>query len=229
MMGVEALVRWHEPDGTMVPPGDFIPLAEELGLIEQIGDWVIGETARQQRQWRDAGLELELSFNLSPRQLWSERLAERLLARLRIAGTDPRTIVVEVTESAAMADPDRTQRVLEDLRASGLAIALDDFGTGYSSLSRLKDMPVDVLKIDRAFVRDVDTDPELAGMVRAMIELAESLRMVPLAEGVETAGELEFLRANGVRLAQGFFLARPSPAEEIVRLAAREDGFLQAS
>jgi diguanylate cyclase (GGDEF)-like protein/PAS domain S-box-containing protein len=224
MMGVEALIRWQEADGTMVPPGDFIPLAEELGLIEQIGDWVIGEMARQQRLWRDLGLDVEMSFNLSPRQLWSDRLAERLLSRLRIAGADPRTIVVEVTESTAMADPDRTQRVLEELRGSGLAIALDDFGTGYSSLSRLKEMPVDILKIDRAFVRDVDTDPGLAGMVRAMIELAQSLNMVPLAEGVETAGEYEFLRASGMRLAQGFFFARPSPAEAIPALAAREDG-----
>jgi diguanylate cyclase (GGDEF)-like protein/PAS domain S-box-containing protein len=224
MQGVEALIRWEEPNGGLLPPGEFIPLAEELGLIEGIGDWVVGEMARQQKAWADDGLDLEMSFNLSPREVWSAHLAERVLGRLRAVGVDPKMIIVEVTESTAMAEPDRTQKILAELRAWGLRLAIDDFGTGYSSLSRLKHMPVDILKIDGAFVRDVDTDLGLAGMVRAMIQLAHNLNMTPLAEGVETHGEYVFLRANGCRLAQGFYFARPAPGSAIPELAAREGG-----
>jgi diguanylate cyclase (GGDEF)-like protein/PAS domain S-box-containing protein len=218
--GVEALVRWQDPNGGIVPPGEFIPLAEEMGLIEAIGDWVLEELTSQHRLWRTQhDLDLEISFNLSPRQLWSPNLAEHVLERLRAGEVDPTRIVVEITESTAMADPDRTQRILAELHAWGLTLAIDDFGTGYSSLARLKHMPVQILKIDRSFVRDVDRDRDLAGMVRAMIQLAQSLGMTPLAEGIETRGEYEFLRANGCRLAQGFLFSRPVPAAEIPALA----------
>ncbi|HEX7247555.1 MAG TPA: EAL domain-containing protein, partial [Actinomycetota bacterium] len=199
----------------------FIPVAEELGLIEAIGDWVIDRIAEQQRTWRQAGVELELSFNLSPRQLWTPRLAERVMAKLRDAGVDPSTVQAEITESTAMADPDRTQRTLRELHAWGLRLALDDFGTGYSSLSRLKHMPVHVLKIDREFIRNVDKDVRLAGMVRAMIQVAQSLDMVPLAEGVETEAEYVFLRSNGCRLAQGFWFAYPMPADELAEFSEK--------
>ena len=170
--GVEALIRWMEPNGGIIPPGEFIPLAEELGLIEAIGDWVIDEMAHQQMLWIEEGLDLEMSFNLSPRQLWSAHLADKMLGKLRMAGVDPTKVVVEVTESTAMAEPDRTQKILSELHSWGLNLAIDDFGTGYSSLARLKHMPVDILKIDQAFIRDVDKDIGLAGMVRAMIQLA---------------------------------------------------------
>ena len=195
--GVEALVRWQDPNGGIVPPGEFIPLAEELGLIEAIGDWVIDAMAAQQRAWADDGLDLTVGFNLSPRQLWSAHLAEKVIRKLRAADVDPSKVVVEITESTAMADPDRTQKILAELHAWGLSLAIDDFGTGYSSLARLKHLPVQVLKIDRSFIRDVHRDTGLASMVRAMIQLASGLGMVPLAEGIETAGELEFLRAHG--------------------------------
>jgi diguanylate cyclase (GGDEF)-like protein/PAS domain S-box-containing protein len=228
MKGVEALVRWQQPNGGLVPPGEFIPLAEELGLIEAIGDWVMDEMLMQQLEWARGGLDLEMSFNLSPRQLWSPHLAEKILGKLRVAGVDPRKIVVEITESTAMADPDRTQKILSDLHAWGLTIAIDDFGTGYSSLARLKHMPVDILKIDQAFVRNVDKDLGLAGMVRAMIQLAQSLNMTPLAEGIETHDEFVFLRSNGCRLAQGFHFSTPVPAEEIPALAARDGGLFPA-
>ncbi len=228
MVGVEALIRWQEPNGGLVAPGEFIPLAEELGLIEAIGDWVIDEMARQQMVWTEQGLDLEMSFNLSPRQLWSAHLAEKVIGKLSLAGIDPRKVVVEITESTAMADPDRTQKILSELHAWGLTLAIDDFGTGYSSLARLKHMPVDILKIDRAFVRDVDKDRGLAGMVRAMIQLAQSLDMTPLAEGIETPGEFVFLRSNGCRLAQGFYFSRPVPAHEIPGLALREGGLFPA-
>jgi EAL domain-containing protein (putative c-di-GMP-specific phosphodiesterase class I) len=223
IVGAEALIRWRDASGGIVPPGEFIPVAEELGLIEAIGEWVVDEVARQQREWRDDGIELELSFNLSPRQLWTPRLAERLLERLRGAGVEPSTLMAEITESTAMADPDRTQRVLRDLHAWGLRLAIDDFGTGYSSLARLKHMPVDVLKIDREFVRDVDRDVRLAGMVRAMIQVAQSLDMVPLAEGIETEGEYIFLRSNGCRLAQGFWFSHPVPQTRLRELLDRDE------
>jgi diguanylate cyclase (GGDEF)-like protein/PAS domain S-box-containing protein len=222
MKGVEALVRWKDPSGGILPPGEFIPLAEELGLIEAIGDWVIDEFTAQDREWRAQGLDLQISFNLSPRQLWSAQLSETMIAKLHGAGVDPRNVVVEITESTAMADPDRTQKILTELHAWGLTLAIDDFGTGYSSLARLKHMPVDILKIDQAFVRDCETDRDLAGMVRAMIQLAQSLGMTPLAEGIETRGEYDFLRANGCRLAQGFLFSRAVPGSEIPALAARD-------
>jgi EAL domain-containing protein (putative c-di-GMP-specific phosphodiesterase class I) len=141
---------------------------------------------------------------------------------------DPHEITIEITESTAMADPERTHRILSELRAWGFRIAIDDFGTGYSSLARLKHLPVDVLKIDRAFVSHVDHDREQAGMVRAMIQLAQSLDMVPLAEGIETDGEFIFLRANGCRLAQGFRFAHPVSADRIPSLVGREGGLLPA-
>jgi diguanylate cyclase (GGDEF)-like protein/PAS domain S-box-containing protein len=219
VVGAEALIRWRDAPGSIVPPGEFIPVAEELGLIEAIGEWVVDAVARQQRVWLDDGLELDVSFNLSPRQLWTPRLAERLLRILHEAGVDPSTLTAEITESTAMADPERTHRVLRDLHSWGLRLAIDDFGTGYSSLARLKHMPVDVLKIDREFIRNVDKDVRLAGMVRAMIQVAQSLDMIPLAEGVETEGEYIFLRSNGCRLAQGFWFSRPVPAGEIRDLA----------
>lgn len=223
---VEALIRWRDPNGGIVPPGEFIPLAEEMGLIEAIGDWVIEEMARQRTEWAAAGLEVNVGFNLSPRQLWSPHLAEKVLTKLADAGTDPHHITVEITESTAMADPDCTQKVLSELHAWGLKLAIDDFGTGYSSLARLKHLPVDILKIDRSFIRDVHIDRDMASMVRAMIQLAQGLDMTPLAEGIETPGELGFLRANGCRLAQGFLFSRPVPAEEIPALAARPGGLL---
>jgi diguanylate cyclase (GGDEF)-like protein/PAS domain S-box-containing protein len=221
MVGAEALVRWQDAGRGIVAPGEFIPVAEELGLIEAIGEWVLDSMAHRQRGWSDAGLGLDVSFNLSPRQLWAPHLAEKILSTLHEAGVAPQSIVVEITESIAMADPDRTQKILAELRAWGVRLALDDFGTGYSSLARLKHMPVDVLKIDREFVRNVDRDVRLAGMVRAMIQVAQSLDMVPLAEGVETEGEYVFLRSNGCRLAQGFWFSHPVPADRIPELAAR--------
>ena len=224
---VEALVRWLQPNGGLVAPGEFIPLAEEMGLIQAIGDWVFEELARQHAEWRAQGVRVAISYNLSPRQMWTAHLAEKLLAKLAMYDVEPQDITIEITESTAMADPDRTQRLLTELHAWGFTLAIDDFGTGYSSLARLKHMPVDVLKIDQAFVRHVEYDRDLAGMVRAMIQLAQSLGMVPLAEGIETYGEYEFLRANGCRLAQGFHFAYPVPAAEIPALIRRKGGLVE--
>jgi EAL domain-containing protein (putative c-di-GMP-specific phosphodiesterase class I) len=227
--GLEALIRWNEPNGGIVPPGEFIPIAEELGLIEAIGDWVIEELAHQRKVWEAEGIDVRLGFNLSPRQLWSGRLPEKLMAKLTAADVDPHDIVVEITESTAMADPDRTQRVLADLHAWGLSLAIDDFGTGYSSLARLKHLPVDILKIDRSFIHAVDRDAESGRMVEAMIQLAHGLGMVPLAEGIETEGELAFLQAAGCTRGQGFLFSRPVPAEQIPALLARATLFAEPS
>jgi diguanylate cyclase (GGDEF)-like protein/PAS domain S-box-containing protein len=219
MTGVEALIRWIEPDGTMVPPGDFIPLAEELGLIELIGDWVVRELVFQYQAWRELDIDLEVGFNLSPRQFWQPDLAERIVGQIERASVDPARVMVEVTESSAMMDPDRAQGILDELHAAGLAIAVDDFGTGYSSLSRLRTMPVKVLKIDRSFVSNVREDPQAASIVTAFLELARGLGMTTLAEGIERPEELAFLRQRGCELGQGFLFSKPVPPEEIIAYA----------
>ena len=218
LAGVEALIRWRDPTNGLIAPGEFISLAEELGLISTIGDWVVGELCTQWRAWAEQGLRLRTSFNLSPRQLWQPDLVKKLLGRLDTAGVDPSSIVVEITESAAMVDPDRTQRLLTDLHDAGVGLAIDDFGTGYSSLSRLKNLPVDILKIDQSFVTDAPTDAAAASMIRAIVQLAHNLGIVPLAEGIETAEQLEVLLEHGCTLGQGFYFRRPVPGAEIAAM-----------
>jgi diguanylate cyclase (GGDEF)-like protein/PAS domain S-box-containing protein len=221
MYGVEALIRWPEPNGGLVQPGEFIPLAEEMGLIEAIGDWVVEEICRQDSQWRAEGLELEIAFNLSPRQLWQPDLINKIVSPMVIAGMDPSRITVEITESTAMTDPDRTAKILRELHERGLKLAIDDFGTGYSSLARLKHMPVDILKIDRSFIRELDKDRDAGSMVSAMISLADNLGMVSLAEGIETEGEWFFLADRGCALGQGFYFSKPVPPSEILSFHRR--------
>ncbi|MEP6757700.1 MAG: EAL domain-containing protein [Actinomycetota bacterium] len=219
MVGVEALIRWIEPDGTIIPPDDFIPLAEELGLIERIGDWVVRELTYQVAAWQELDIDLEVGFNLSPRQFWQPDLAERIQREFRAGGVDPSKVLVEVTETSAMMDPDRAQVILRELTEAGFSIAIDDFGTGYSSLSRLRHMPVRVLKIDRSFVSNVHEDRQAASIVAAFLELASGLDLVTLAEGIETAEELAFLRERGCKLGQGFYFSKPVPPEEIIAYA----------
>ncbi|HEV8563337.1 MAG TPA: EAL domain-containing protein [Actinomycetota bacterium] len=223
MAGVEALIRWRQPGGGLVPPGEFIPLAEEMGLIEAIGDWVVEEICRQDSAWRAEGLVTEIGFNLSPRQLWQPDLVAKIVSRLIAAGMEPGRVVAEITESTAMTDPERTQQVLFDLHARGLRLAIDDFGTGYSSLARLKHLPVDILKIDRSFVRDVDSDRDAQSMVAAMIGLASNLGMTALAEGIETEAERRFLLARGCPLGQGFLFSKPVAPEDLLAFHRRSE------
>jgi diguanylate cyclase (GGDEF)-like protein/PAS domain S-box-containing protein len=215
VVGVEALIRWRDKDRGLIAPSQFIPLAEEMGFIGTIGDWVIDELLAQSQRWRARGMDYIVSFNLSPRQLWLPDLSERLLSRIDAAGVDPSSLLIEITESTAMADPDRTQAILLGLRRHGLRFAIDDFGTGYSSLSRLKDLAVDVLKIDRSFVCDVPHDRNAGTMVKGIVQLAHSLGMAPLAEGIETEDQWRFLVDNDCLLGQGYYFKHPAPADAI--------------
>jgi diguanylate cyclase (GGDEF)-like protein/PAS domain S-box-containing protein len=214
-VAAEGLIRWRDLSGGLVAPGDFLPLAEEMGLIEAIGDWVLQELCRQRVVWAEQGIDLRLSVNLSPRQLWSAHLADKVLTQLREAGVDPHDVILEVGEPVAMADPERAQRVLHELRSWGLGLAIDDFGQAQSSLARLRNLPADLLKIDRSFVAGVHLDPRQQGVVQAAVGLAQHLGVTAAAIGVESEEEAVFLREAGVELAQGFLFGRPGPAEDL--------------
>jgi EAL domain-containing protein (putative c-di-GMP-specific phosphodiesterase class I) len=220
--GVEALIRWKDPERGLVYPGDFLPAAEDMGLTGAMGDWVLEEMCRQSRAWSEAGLSLDVGMNLSARQLQQPDLADRILSRVEAWGVDPRTVVVELTESTAMMDLRRTERVLWALREQGVRVAIDDFGTGYSSLSRLTHLPVEILKIDRSFVRYVLDDANARTVVVAMIRLAHALGMDALAEGIETDEQWRFLAEHGCPLGQGFLFSRPVDGEVLTKRLLRE-------
>jgi diguanylate cyclase (GGDEF)-like protein/PAS domain S-box-containing protein len=224
VVGLEALLRWRQEDGRLVWPEDFIPLAEDMGLIGDIGDWVVREVCRQALAWRKRGISIPITINLSPRHLWRPEAVKAVVDLARSSGLGPEGLVVDITESAALADQDRTQRAVEELHRLGVRVALDDFGSGGFALSRLRGLPVDALKIDRTFVRNLPDDPEAAGMVEALIALARSLKAEPLAEGIETEEQRLFLVARGCSLGQGFHLGRPQPAEEIAARLEAEGG-----
>jgi diguanylate cyclase (GGDEF)-like protein/PAS domain S-box-containing protein len=223
IVGVEALLRWQDSNGKLLSPGEFIEAAEDMGLIESVGDWVLEEIGRQLRAWRDQGIELDASINLSPRQLWQPNLVARTASHLQASGVDPETVVIEVAESAAAADPERTRRVLQNLREQGLRLAIDDFGTSVSSIARLKDLPVDILKVDSSFVRKLPGDTQAARMARAIIQLGHSLGMVPLAEGIDSEDQREFLVRHGCPLGQGYLFGKPMSAERITELCLSDE------
>jgi diguanylate cyclase (GGDEF)-like protein len=200
---MEALLRWNDPDRGLVHPDQFIPAAEEMSLLEPIGEWVVEAMARQIRAWLAAGLAPRVSFNVSPRELHRPDFAAELAARLAGAGVDPRMLTMELTESATLREPERIGPLLRELHAIGLQIAIDDFGAGWSSLSRLRELPVQMLKIDRSFLRGIPDDPESGAIVRAVIALADALGMTTVAEGVEVTLQQHFLAAQGCPLAQG--------------------------
>jgi EAL domain-containing protein (putative c-di-GMP-specific phosphodiesterase class I) len=204
----------------MVPPGEFIPVAEETGLIESIGDWVIGAVCAQQVEWAERGLRPQISFNVSPRQLRRADFVARVEQHLEATGADPARITVELTESALQQDHAEAEPILRGLHDLGLRLALDDFGAGYSSLSRLREMPMETLKIDRAFLREVPENPEAAAIVTAILSLARALGRNAVAEGVETEAQRSFLDEQECPLLQGFLLGRPMPAAAVEALMA---------
>jgi diguanylate cyclase (GGDEF)-like protein/PAS domain S-box-containing protein len=218
IVGAEALVRWQRPGREPLLPQQFIPLAEDVGLIGALGEWVLRTACDQSRQWNAAGLPLRVAVNLSPREFEHKDVTRGIARALAQAGLDPAGLELELTESTVMRDAESAVRTLRDLKAMGVQIAIDDFGTGHSSLSYLKRFPVDALKIDQAFVRDLATDPEDAAIVKAVISLAHSLEIQVIAEGVETEQQLEFLRAAGCDVVQGFLLGPPAPPEAIADL-----------
>jgi diguanylate cyclase (GGDEF)-like protein len=215
----EALIRWAHPTRGIVSPADFIPLAEECGLIGAIGAWVIREACRQTREWQIEGVPtLRVSVNLSASQFRDSGLVDSIRAALDDAGLDARYLEVELTESAVMSDPEKSIAVLEQLSAMGVLVSVDDFGTGYSSMSYLRRFPIDKLKIDRVFIDEIVSRPEDASIVRAIVSLAHSLRLKVVAEGVETPAQLDFLKTAGCDEYQGYHFSRPLPAAAFERL-----------
>jgi diguanylate cyclase len=215
----EALIRWMHPTRGVVPPADFIPLAEECGLIGVIGAWVIREACRQARAWQLGGVpSLRVSVNLSASQFRDSGLVESIRRALDDAGLQARYLEVELTESAVMSDAEQSIAILEQLSAMGVLVSVDDFGTGYSSMSYLRRFPIDKLKIDRVFIDEIVSRPEDASIVRAIVSLAHSLRLKVVAEGVETPAQLDFLKTAGCDEYQGYHFSRPLPAAEFERL-----------
>jgi EAL domain-containing protein (putative c-di-GMP-specific phosphodiesterase class I) len=213
--GAECLLRWNHPDLGEVSPGSFIPVAEETGLIVPIGAWVFRSVCEQLSRWGGLPSPSRISVNLSARQFRQPDLVDAIRSAVAEAGVSAAMLGVEVTESALIDDPEKASVTLSRLKDMGLAISIDDFGTGYSSLSYLKRFPIDCLKIDRTFVRDIATDPDDAAIVTAIITMAQSLKLDVVAEGVENQEQLDFLRARGCAAAQGFFFSRPLSAEAI--------------
>jgi diguanylate cyclase (GGDEF)-like protein len=222
LIGVEALIRLRTKTGGIVSPGEFIPLAEETGLIVPMGEWALRSACAQTKCWHDAGCgKFSVSVNLSGRQFRQNDLVSRVAGILRETGLEPRYLTLEITESAAMENAAGALATMRALRNLGVKIALDDFGTGYSNLLNLMRFPVDTLKIDRSFVQDIVADAGAAAITSAVVALAHELKLEVVAEGVETAEQLEFLRHRRCDAFQGYYFSRPVPAAEIPRIAAR--------
>ncbi len=221
VLGVEALVRWRAPSGELISPAEFIPIAEHTGLIEPIGDWVARELCRQATIWSDLGMHPNFGLNVSPRQLRRPNFAADLAAIVSSHGLAPERFVIELTESAWTGNA-TTRRAPDELRAHGFKLAIDDFGTGHSNLARLRDLPVDIIKIDRSFLPAVPAQPQACAVVAGIAQLARACECDIVFEGVETAEQLEFLDTLGIRLIQGFHLSRPLPHEQITKLLSEE-------
>jgi EAL domain-containing protein (putative c-di-GMP-specific phosphodiesterase class I) len=213
--GAEALLRWRHPERGMVSPADFIPLAEETGLILPLGRWVLETACAQLTQW--AALpemaQLTIAVNVSAHQINRPDFVEHVLAALGSTGANPRRLKLELTESLLVHNVEQIIEKMFALKAKGVGFSLDDFGTGYSSLSYLKRLPLDQLKIDQSFVRDVLTDPNDAAIARTVVALAQSLGLAVIAEGVETEAQRDFLSSSGCHAYQGYFFSRPLPID----------------
>lgn len=217
--GAEALVRWQHPELGLVSPVHFIPLAEESGLIVPLSQWVMKEALAQNRRWQELGLpSLRIAVNLSARQFVDENLLTDTIAALQDSGVDPSLLELEITESMMMYNTDKTIQMLAEMRRMGIRVAIDDFGIGYSSLSHLKQFPIDIIKIDRSFIKDIPGDKADEAITEAIIAMGKSLKIKVVAEGVETVDQLQFLRARGCDEIQGYFFSRPVSAADFARL-----------
>ncbi|MEB3901412.1 EAL domain-containing protein [Pseudomonas putida] len=227
LTGAEALLRWRHPRRGLVPPGDFIPVIEELGLVVDVGDWVLREASRQLKAWHKAKVRVpKVSVNISARQFSDGQLGTRIATILEEIGLPPACLELELTESILMRDVDEAMQILDGLKVLGLSIAVDDFGTGYSSLNYLKQFPIDVLKIDRTFVDGLPEGEQDAQIARAIIAMAHSLNLAVIAEGVETHEQLEFLREHGCDEVQGYLFGRPMPAGQFEAQFSNETLFM---
>jgi EAL domain-containing protein (putative c-di-GMP-specific phosphodiesterase class I) len=224
--GMEALLRWFHPGMGMISPVKFIPLAEETGLIVQIGAWVLRAACAQNQAWQQEGLPpLRVAVNLSARQFAQSGLHDMIIGVLEETGLAPQLLELEITESVTMENPEHAAILLKKLKALGISLAIDDFGTGYSSLSYLKRFPIDSVKIDRSFIKDIPDDEDDVAITQAVIAMAHSLRLKVIAEGVESEQHVEFLREHGCDEAQGYLFGKPMPADEFRQLILRcEDG-----
>jgi EAL domain-containing protein (putative c-di-GMP-specific phosphodiesterase class I) len=227
VIGCEALLRWHHSQHGAIPPEEFIPLAEQSGIIGELTWWVLDAAIRQARIWQDRGQNLGVSVNIAARTLLEADLLDRLAQMLATAGVPPKLLTLELTESSIMSDPIRSEKVLAALGELGLRVAIDDFGTGYSSLTRLKQLPIHVVKIDKSFVISMSVDEGDHAIVRSTIELARNLGHTVVAEGVENQVTWDTLAQLGCDWAQGFYLARPMTAATFdVWLRQRRRGHL---
>jgi diguanylate cyclase (GGDEF)-like protein len=222
IVGVEALMRWNHPVLGLMAPARFIPMAEENGLIVEMGRWALQTACDDVRDWQRRGLPpVQVSVNLSPRQLVDDSIVDDVAVALHRSGLNPELLELEITESAMMKSPDAAAALLQQIRRLGVGLAIDDFGTGYSSLSYLKRFPLTAVKIDRCFVHDLSRDPQTQGLTDGIVTLAHGLHMKVIAEGVETAEQMEVLRERGCDEIQGYWLCKPVPAEEACRFMAR--------
>ncbi|MEL0169862.1 MAG: EAL domain-containing protein [Pseudomonadaceae bacterium] len=217
VIGVEALLRWNRTGHGLVPPDRFIPLAEQLGLIVQIGDWVIQQACQQMAYWRDQGLAIPIAVNLSPAQLSHPSLIEHVARFTQQFGIQPGMLHMEVTESMMLSDPEEAIRHLQDLRDLGVDLSIDDFGTGYSSMAYLKRLPVNKIKLDRSFIQQIASDSREADLCAGIIALAHKLGLAVVAEGVETREQQDILAAMECDIFQGYLFSKPLPSDEATR------------
>jgi EAL domain-containing protein (putative c-di-GMP-specific phosphodiesterase class I) len=223
IVGAEALARWRKPDGRLVSPAAFVPVAEQTNLITDIDLAVLSQACSRTRVWIEAGFgDLRVSCNISARHFQRGKLIADVRRVLDASGLPASRLTLEVTETVYMENIDQTRDILDSLRGLGVSTALDDFGTGYSSLSYVRSLHFDVLKIDRAFVKNLPDESSLA-LVRAMLGIADSLGITPLAEGVENTGQFELLRSLGCRYGQGYLFSPPVPADQFRDMLARQD------
>ena len=213
------MIRWQQPDRGLVPPSQFVPIAEDCGLIIQIGRWVLREACRQARAWQDAGLPpVPITVNVSAVEFRDNGFVESVRRTLSETGLEARYLGLELTEGVLMEDAESTAAVLQELKVMGVQLAVDDFGTGYSSLSYLRQFPIDVLKIDQSFVNQITVDPDDSSIVSAIINMGKSLKHLVVAEGIETQEQRAYLQAQRCAEGQGYLFSRPLPAAQFAQL-----------